>query len=78
MVPLLQSSTPRNKKIPDMLRKSLIIATTAGILTTKTNSEDSLGQEIGHQLFANPQSMATGRDASDGRRWRREAAGIIT
>lgn len=39
---------------------ALIIATTAGILTTKTNSEDSLGQEIGHQLFAKPQSMAAG------------------
>jgi flagellar biosynthesis protein FlhA len=39
---------------------ALIIATTAGILTTKTNSEDSLGQEIGHQLFANPQLLAAG------------------
>ena len=39
---------------------ALIIATTAGILTTKTNSDDSLGQEIGHQLFAKPQSMAAG------------------
>src|SRR5262245_5950836 len=39
---------------------ALIIATTAGILTTKTNSDDSLGQEIGHQLFAQPQALAAG------------------
>ncbi|MBL8848979.1 MAG: FHIPEP family type III secretion protein [Planctomycetaceae bacterium] len=39
---------------------ALIIAVTAGILTTKTNSDDSLGTEIGHQLFASPSALAAG------------------
>jgi flagellar biosynthesis protein FlhA len=39
---------------------ALIIATTAGILTTKTNSEDNLGDEIGRQLFANHKVLGVG------------------
>ena len=39
---------------------ALIIATTAGILTTKTNSEDSLGDEIGRQLFSNHKVLGIG------------------
>ena len=39
---------------------ALIIATTAGILTTKANSEDSLGDEIGRQLFSNHKVLGIG------------------
>ncbi len=39
---------------------ALIIAITAGILTTKTTSEDSLGDEIGRQLFSNHKVLGIG------------------
>jgi flagellar biosynthesis protein FlhA len=39
---------------------ALVIATTAGILVTKTTSEDSLGDEIGGQLFTSRRSIWVG------------------
>ncbi|MFV0445141.1 MAG: flagellar biosynthesis protein FlhA [Planctomycetaceae bacterium] len=36
---------------------ALVIATTAGILTTKANTEDHLGDEIGRQLFDNDRPL---------------------
>ncbi len=39
---------------------ALVIATTAGILVTKTTSEDSLGDEIGGQLFHSRRSIWVG------------------
>ena len=39
---------------------ALVIATTAGILVTKTTSDDSLGDEIGGQLFTSRRSIWVG------------------
>jgi len=39
---------------------ALIIATTAGILSTKANSATSLGQEIGDQMFRHERSLIVG------------------
>ncbi len=39
---------------------ALVIATTAGILVTKTTSDDSLGDEIGGQLFHSKRSIWVG------------------
>jgi flagellar biosynthesis protein FlhA len=39
---------------------ALVIATTAGILVTKTTSDDSLGDEIGSQLFHSQRSIWVG------------------
>jgi flagellar biosynthesis protein FlhA len=39
---------------------ALVIATSAGILVTKTTSDDSLGDEIGGQLFHSPRSIWVG------------------
>jgi len=39
---------------------ALVIATTAGILTTKATSEESLGHDIGRQLFHNRQPLWIG------------------
>lgn len=39
---------------------ALIIATAAGILVTKSTSDDSLGHEIGTQFLANPRPLVVG------------------
>jgi len=39
---------------------AFLIATASGILVTKSTSQDSLGQEIGHQFLRNPQPLAIG------------------